>query len=215
MSPNHERAASAKSVKVDENGLSWAPQGMAKRFKETPEEKQKRLERIADAVKIILENLGEDVDREGILKTPMRYAKALDFLTQGYNSNLEDLVNQAVFEEDHEEMVMVKNIDICSMCEHHMVPIIGKMTIAYIPSQKVIGLSKLARIAEMFARRLQVQERLTKQVATALMDVLHPQGVAVTMEANHMCMFKKQALAPSPLACWGYSVKMEKPEMNS
>ncbi|KAJ3269549.1 hypothetical protein HDV01_001311 [Terramyces sp. JEL0728] len=172
MSPNHERAKSTQSVKLDDNGLSWAPQGMAKRLKETPEGKQARLERIADAVKIILENLGEDVDREGIVKTPMRYAKALDFLTQGYNSNLHDLVNQAVFEEQHDEMVM--------------------MTIAYIPNQKVIGLSKLARIAEMFARRLQVQERLTKQVATALMDVLSPQGVA----------FKKLVLALSLPVWW-------------
>ncbi len=137
---------------------------------------QERIAKISGAVKTILECIGENPDREGLLKTPERYAKALMFFTKGYSANMKDVVNDALFHEDHDEMVVVKDIDIFSMCEHHMVPFNGKVHIAYIPNQRVLGLSKLARIAEVYARRLQVQERLTKQIATALMSILEPQG---------------------------------------
>ena len=143
---------------------------------------------MCDAVRTILECVGEDPARPGLLDTPERYAKALLFFTKGYGENLRDIVNNAIFHEDHNEMVVVKDIEIFSMCEHHMLPFMGKMHIGYVPSNDVIGLSKLARIAEMFSRRLQIQERLTKEVAGALMEVLNPQGVAVVMESSHLCM---------------------------
>ena len=138
--------------------------------------REARITKISEAVKTILTCIGEDPEREGLLKTPERYAKALLFFTQGYEVSMKDVVNDALFHEDHDEMVVVRDIDIFSMCEHHMVPFSGKVHIAYIPNQRVIGLSKLARIAEVYARRLQVQERLTKQIAVALMKILEPQG---------------------------------------
>ncbi|TPX68529.1 GTP cyclohydrolase I [Spizellomyces sp. 'palustris'] len=167
-----------------ESGLLWPSKGTKLRKEESPEERKERLERMADAIKTVIECVGEDPDREGVMKTPMRYAQALMFFTQGYEQNMKDIINQAVFEEDHDEMVIVKNIDIFSLCEHHMVPFVGKVSIGYIPDKRVLGLSKLARIAEMFSRRLQVQERLTKQIAMSLQEILKPQGVAVTMEAS-------------------------------
>jgi GTP cyclohydrolase I len=139
-------------------------------------------------VRTILECVGENPNRPGVLDTPERHAKAMMFLTKGYGQNVKEIVNNAIFHENHHEMVIVKDIEIFSICEHHMLPFIGKMHIAYIPYHSVIGISKLPRIAEMFSRRLQIQERLTKDVANTIMEVLQPQGVGVVMESSHLCM---------------------------
>ena len=145
----------------------------------------------ADLVRHQLALLGEDPEREGLVKTPERVAKAMAFLTGGYAMTLDGVVGSALFEEEHENMVMVRDIELYSMCEHHMLPFFGKAHVAYIPNKRIVGLSKLPRIVEMFARRLQVQERLTEQVAKAIEEVLQPRGVGVVIEAFHMCMMMR------------------------
>lgn len=148
------------------------------------------------AVRVLLMGLGENPDREGLRDTPKRVVKALKFLTSGYYQSLDEILNGAVFHEDTNEMVLVRDIDLFSSCEHHILPIIGRAHVAYIPNGKVIGLSKIARICEMYARRLQVQERLTQQIADALQGLLQPQGVAVVIEATHMCMVMRGVQKP-------------------
>lgn len=153
-------------------------------------------EEMMQAVRTLLIGLGEDPDREGLIDTPKRMVKALQFMTSGYTKTLDEVVNNAIFHEDSNEMVLVRDIDLFSSCEHHILPIIGKAHIAYIPDGKVIGLSKMARICEMFARRLQVQERLTSQIADGLQEALNPKGVAVVVEATHMCMSMRGVQKP-------------------
>ena len=143
---------------------------------------------ISSHYKDILENLGEDPKREGLEKTPERVAKALQYLTHGYDLNPADILKSALFIEDYDEMVIVKDIEVYSMCEHHMLPFFGKAHIAYIPNGKIVGLSKLPRVVDAFARRLQVQERLTTEIRDCIQEVLQPKGVAVVIEASHMCM---------------------------
>jgi GTP cyclohydrolase I len=145
-------------------------------------------EELAVHYKEILRLIGENPDREGLLKTPIRVAKAIQFLTQGYNLDPKEILSSAKFREDYREMVIVKDIEIYSLCEHHMVPFIGKAHVAYIPDKYITGLSKIARVVEIYARRLQVQERLTMQIKEAINDTLKPLGVAVVIEAQHLCM---------------------------
>lgn len=139
----------------------------------------------------LLERIGEDPSREGLQRTPLRVAKAMDFLTNGYQTDVDGVIKGAIFAEDCQEMVLVRDIEFYSMCEHHMLPFFGRAHVAYLPNGRVIGLSKVARVVDLFARRLQVQERLTNQVADALMESLSPHGVAVVMEASHTCMMMR------------------------
>jgi GTP cyclohydrolase I len=139
----------------------------------------------------IIKDIGEDPHRDGLEKTPARAANALQYLTRGYQQTVEEVVNNAIFESDNDQMILVKNIELYSLCEHHLLPFIGKCHVAYIPTGKVIGLSKIARIVDMYARRLQIQENLTKQIADTVMDAIQPAGVGVIIEAQHLCMMMR------------------------
>ena len=146
------------------------------------------ISKIEEITKQLLEEIGEDPNREGLIKTPNRVSKAWDFFSKGYKENLDIIINGAIFEEDARDMVIVRDIEFFSLCEHHLIPFFGKAHVGYIPNGKVIGLSKIPRIIDMFSRRLQVQERLTHQIADAINSVLNPKGVSVVMEGRHMCM---------------------------
>ncbi len=162
-----------------------------------------------DLVKEMLVRLGEDPEREGLLRTPARVHKALEFLTRGYNEDPETMLKNALFTVSYDEMVIVKDVEVFSLCEHHMLPFFGKVHVAYIPNGKVIGLSKIPRLIEMFSRRLQIQERLTTQIAETIQKVIQPQGVGVVIEARHLCMMMRgvekqhsQAVTSSMLGCF-------------
>ncbi|WP_419859219.1 GTP cyclohydrolase I FolE [Candidatus Palauibacter irciniicola] len=148
-------------------------------------------ERLSRLVREQLELIGEDPDREGLVRTPARVASALEFLTRGYGQTVEEVIGTAIFEEPHDSMVIVKDIEVYSLCEHHMLPFFGKAHIAYIPNGRIVGISKFPRIVDVFARRLQLQERLTEQIAQAIEDALNPQGVGVVVEAIHLCMMMR------------------------
>jgi GTP cyclohydrolase I len=156
-----------------------------------PQESPRAAPELESLVRRQLELLGEDPDRPGLERTPARVAKSLEWLTRGYGQSVEDVIGSGVFEEAHESMVMVRDIELYSLCEHHLLPFFGRAHIAYIPNGRIVGLSKLPRIVEVFARRLQVQERLTEQVAQAIEDALRPRGVGVVIEAVHLCMMMR------------------------
>ena len=166
-------------------------QAAERRIREIPRCGAARVASLECSFLEILGAVGEDPQREGLLKTPSRAAHALEFLTAGYRQSLDDLVNDAIFHSEASEIVLVKDIELYSMCEHHLLPFIGKAHVAYIPSGKVVGLSKVARIVDMFARRFQIQENLTTQIADALMHTLQPLGVGVVIEAKHLCMMMR------------------------
>ena len=150
--------------------------------------KDNNLAALEELTKKLLDEIGEDSNREGLIKTPKRVAKSWQFLTKGYRTKIDEIINGAIFHEKYDEMVVINNIDFYSVCEHHLIPFFGKAHVAYIPNGKVVGLSKIPRIIEIFSRRLQLQERLTQQIANTLSDILSPKGVAVILEAQHMCM---------------------------
>ena len=158
------------------------------RFNDIHEYDPETVEKIASQVAYILEAIGEDMGREGIHETPGRVARSMLFLTQGYQMDYRAILESALFEEDYSEMILVKDIEMFSLCEHHMIPFFGKAHVAYIPDGKIVGLSKLPRVVDVFARRLQIQERMTIQIRDAIDEVLQPQGVAVVIEASHLCM---------------------------
>ena len=157
-------------------------------YKRTDNYDEKAISKLAEAYHSILDGIGEDVQREGLLKTPERVSKALAFMTSGMNTNPSEILTSALFTEDNDEMVIVRDIEVFSLCEHHMLPFFGKAHVAYIPDGKIVGLSKIPRVVDAFARRLQVQERLTEQIRDCIQDTLHPKGVAVVIEAQHLCM---------------------------
>mmetsp|Transcript_6247 Transcript_6247/g.7916 ORF Transcript_6247/g.7916 Transcript_6247/m.7916 type:complete len:298 (+) Transcript_6247:72-965(+) len=186
LTPPSDTKEDAKRIKINNDG-NYKDQLVIPSVSEMDEEE--KLSKMTEACRTILQSIGENPDREGLLKTPSRWAKALLYMTKGYCQTVSEVTNEAIFsEESHKEMVVVKDIDIHSLCEHHMVPFTGKVHIGYIPNGKIIGLSKLARIAEVFSRRLQVQERLTSQIAEAIQKAVDPMGVAVVVECSHFCM---------------------------
>lgn len=161
------------------------------RRESTPDDEASHVADISEHYREIIASLGEDVNREGLVDTPKRAAKAMRFLTRGYRQNLDELINNAVFTSDTDEMVIVKNIEMYSLCEHHMLPFIGQCNVAYLPQGKVLGLSKIARIVDYFSQRLQIQEVLTKQIAECVMEAIGARGVGVIIEAKHMCMMMR------------------------
>jgi len=162
-----------------------------RRIRSIPRCRAAQLEGMERSFRDLLEAVGEDPERQGLVRTPGRAARAFDFITQGYRQDLDEIVNAAIFDSDASEIILVKDIELYSLCEHHLLPFIGKAHVAYIPNGKVIGLSKMARIVDVFARRLQIQENLTTQIADALMKCLQPNGVAVVIEAKHLCMMMR------------------------
>ncbi len=154
--------------------------------------------KLEDLFTKILENLGEDPSRQGLVKTPLRAAKAMEFLTSGYHQDIDEILNGAIFDEDYDEMVIVREIEFYSLCEHHILPFWGKCHVGYLPRNRIIGLSKIPRIVDMFSRRLQVQERLTREIAEALETALEPRGVAVVMEGQHLCMMARGVEKQAP-----------------
>ena len=160
-------------------------------YQKSEEYSPKVTENLMDSFNVLLREVGEDPDREGLVKTPERAAKAMQFLTQGYAQNAEQILRSAMFQEDYSEMVIVKDIELYSLCEHHMLPFFGKAHVAYIPNDYIVGLSKIPRVIDVFARRLQVQERLTDQILHSIQNTLKPLGVAVVIEARHMCMMMR------------------------
>mmetsp|Transcript_20417 Transcript_20417/g.33814 ORF Transcript_20417/g.33814 Transcript_20417/m.33814 type:complete len:283 (-) Transcript_20417:8-856(-) len=183
-----ERLVNRNTTKRRRTASFSANELARKESKLSKNEEDIKIGKMQKACQTILECIGEDPNREGLVKTPNRWAKALLFMTKGYKQSCQEVTNGAVFEENHDEMVVVRDIDIHSLCEHHMVPFSGRVHIGYIPNGKILGLSKLARIAEMFARRLQVQERLTRQIADAIVEAVNPLGVGVVIECAHFCM---------------------------
>jgi GTP cyclohydrolase I len=157
-------------------------------YKKVDQYNDKLIDSISDMYKNILNDVGENQSREGLLKTPVRAAKAMQYLTQGYDLNPAEILKSAMFKEDYSQMVIVKDIEVYSLCEHHLLPFFGKVHIAYIPNGHIVGLSKLPRVVDAFARRLQVQERLTNEIRDCIQDTLNPMGVAVVMECSHLCM---------------------------
>ena len=189
--PSQARSQSAPLGALMKNTQNSSDEVVARTRRMTTNDEganEERLTLMRSAVETLLRCLGEDPQREGLVRTPERMAQALLYCTKGYDEKLDDIVNGAIFEEHHHEMIIVKDIDLASLCEHHMVPFTGKVHVGYIPKSKVLGLSKIARIAEMYSRRLQVQERLTRQIAEAIRSAIDPLGVGVVVEATHMCM---------------------------
>lgn len=173
-------------------------------------------EYLKDNYSDIISGLGEDIQREGIVKTPERAAKAMQFLTQGYHQDAAQILKSAMFKEDYDDMVIVKDIELYSLCEHHILPFFGKAHIAYIPNGHIVGLSKLPRVVDVFARRLQVQERLTKEILDCINDTLQPKGVAVVIEASHMCMMMRGVQKQNSLTTTsGFRGAFEKNETRS
>ncbi len=180
-------------------------------YKKIDQYNDKLVDSISDMYKNILDDVGENPSREGLLKTPVRAAKAMQFLTQGYDLNPAEILRSAMFKEDYSQMVIVKDIEVYSLCEHHLLPFFGKAHIAYIPNGQIVGLSKLPRVVDAFARRLQVQERLTNEIRDCIQDTLNPHGVAVVIECSHLCMqmrgIQKQNSATTTSAFTGEFLK--------